>query len=253
MERKIIEADGVELVTFSKGDARHSPVLLVHGFGSTAHVNWVNTGWVETLTGLGRRVITFDHRGHGQSGKLYHPEAYTPEMMAEDARHVLDAYGIEQADVMGYSMGGRIASYLALAHPQRVGKLILGGIGYSLINTLLDPKPIEAALRAPSLDAITDPAGRMFRQFADANGQDRDALAACIVGSRKAFPEERLADIFHPTMVAVGTRDTIAGDGALLASRLPNGLYIPIPNREHNPAVGDKIFKQAVGEFLLPT
>ena len=50
--------------------------MLVHGFASNTQVNWVNTGWVSTLTGAGRRVIALDNRGHGESAKLYDPADY---------------------------------------------------------------------------------------------------------------------------------------------------------------------------------
>ena len=84
---------------------------------------------MRTLTAAGRRVIAFDNRGHGQSEKLYDPELYGAPVMAEDARRLLDHLGIARADVMGYSMGARIAAFLALAHPERVRSVIFAGLG----------------------------------------------------------------------------------------------------------------------------
>src|SRR5215211_6859454 len=88
------------------------PVLLVHGFASNHAVNWVNTLWVTTLTRAGYRVIALDNRGHGQSQKLYRPEDYDSSVMAGDLRRLLDHLGLERADLIGYSMGARIAAHL---------------------------------------------------------------------------------------------------------------------------------------------
>ena len=86
---------------------RGEPILLIHGFASNLRVNWVNPRWVETLAKAGRRVVAFDNRGHGESEKLYDPEAYRLQAMARDAANLLDRLGIARADAMGYSMRGR--------------------------------------------------------------------------------------------------------------------------------------------------
>ena len=97
-------SDGVEIAYEVAGEG--PPILLVHGFASTGRVNWWDTGWVKTLTGAGRMVITFDHRGHGESAKLYDSALYPASEMAEDARRLLDHLGIVQADVMCCSTRG---------------------------------------------------------------------------------------------------------------------------------------------------
>ena len=106
-------SDGVEIAYETAGDG--PPILLVHGFASTGRVNWWDTGWVKTLTEAGRQVITFDNRGHGASQKLYESRLYPATELAEDARRLLDHLGIVQADVMGYSMGARVAAFLMFA------------------------------------------------------------------------------------------------------------------------------------------
>src|SRR5882762_8717655 len=102
----------VDLAFLDEGEGE--PIVLVHGFASNAAVNWVHPGWVATLTKAGRRAIALDNRGHGASAKLYDPAAYHSAIMAEDVRGLLDHLGIPRADVMGYSMGARIAAFLAL-------------------------------------------------------------------------------------------------------------------------------------------
>src|SRR5688572_7403274 len=108
------DSDGVTIAYLDEGEG--APILLIHGFASNIQVNWVMTGWVDTLKRAGFRVIAIDNRGHGTSEKLYDTAVYGAAMMAEDARRLLDHLGIQRADVMGYSMGARIAAFLTLAH-----------------------------------------------------------------------------------------------------------------------------------------
>jgi len=115
------ESDGVSIAYSDEGEGE--PILLIHGFASNVAANWRDAHWLRTLTGARRRVIALDNRGHGHSQKLYDPDLYGAPAMAEDARRLLDHLGISRADVMGYSMGARIAVFLALAHPERVRAL----------------------------------------------------------------------------------------------------------------------------------
>lgn len=234
----------------ARGEDRREPILLIHGFASSHAINWVNPRWVETLTQAGRRVIAFDNRGHGASEKLYAPKAYHSALMAGDALNLLDLLDIARADVMGYSMGARIAAYLALENPARVRSLVLGGLGDHLVNGVGLPFGIAHAMEAPSLADLTDPTERMFRSFADQTKSDRAALAACIRGSRQTLTREEVGRIRCPTLVAIGTKDEIAGDPHGLAAMFPHGEALEIPGRDHNLAVGDKVFKAGVLAFL---
>jgi pimeloyl-ACP methyl ester carboxylesterase len=238
----------VELAYLDEGQG--APIVLVHGFGSSKEVNWVQPGWFATLSGAGRRVIALDNRGHGQSTKLYDPADYHTTKMAADVRALLDHLQIERADVMGYSMGARIVAFLALEHPERVRSMVLGGLGIHLVDGVGLPESIAEALEAPSLDAVTDPQGRMFRAFADQTKSDRRALAACIRGSRQTLTREQAASIRTPALIAVGTKDPIAGSAEELAAIMPRAKALPIPNRDHMLAVGDKVFKAGVLQFL---
>ncbi len=241
--------DGLKLAFFDDGDPSGPPVLLIHGFASTAIANWVNPGWLKTLGEAGYRVIAIDNRGHGSSDKLYDADVYHPWIMAEDAVALLDHLGIPEAHVMGYSMGARVSTFMAIAHPDRVRSLVLGGLGIGMVEGVGDWDPIADALVAPSLDDVTHARGRMFRAFAEQTKSDRQALAACIQGSRDLASREDVARIEAPTLIAVGTKDDIAGSGQELAALMPNAEAIDIPNRDHMLAVGDKIFKAAVLEF----
>ena len=106
-------------------------VLLLHGFGES---RTVFDGLKKHLLTRGWAVMALDLRGHGASEKLYDSALYPAAEMAEDARRLLDHLGIPQADVMGYSMGARIAAFLAVNHPERVTSLVFGGMGTSMVR-----------------------------------------------------------------------------------------------------------------------
>lgn len=232
------------------GADRNAPILLIHGFASTHAVNWVFPLWVKVLTEAGRRVIAFDNRGHGRSEKLYNPADYTLPRLAADARALLDHLRIDRADVMGYSLGARIAAFLAQSAPHRVRSIILGGLGSHLVDGAGLSEGIAAALEAPSAAGLTDPTEKMFRTFAEATKSDLKALAACLRGSRQTLTAAEVGEIGLPALIAIGTKDTIAGDGHKLAALFPAARAVDIPGRDHNLAVGDKVYKQAVLDFL---
>jgi len=238
----------VEIAYLDEGEG--DPIVLIHGFASTATVNWAQPGWVHTLTKAGRLVIALDNRGHGASGKLYDPAAYHTRLMAEDARALLDHLGIAEADVMGYSMGARITAFVAVMHPERVRSAILGGLGIRLVNDVGLPVSIADALDATALADVSDPMGRMFRTFAEQTKSDLRALAACIRGSRQTLAAAEVRQIAAPALVAVGTKDPIAGSAHDLAALLPHGQALDIPGRDHMLSVGDRVFKAGVLEFL---
>jgi pimeloyl-ACP methyl ester carboxylesterase len=246
-------SDGVEIAFIDaspQGRDLNEPILLIHGFASSYRMNWVGPRWVDTLTQAGRRVIAFDNRGHGQSEKLHAPAGYHLDLMMRDAANLLAHLGLERADVMGYSMGARIATFLALGQPRLVRSLVLGGLGDRLVRDGGLPETIADAMEAPSLDSLPDPTQRLFRAFADHTQSDRAALAACVRGSHRSLTLEEAARITQPTLVAVGERDTLAGDPSKLVALLPHAEALMIPGRDHNLAVGDKAFKAGVLDFL---
>ncbi len=252
-ELRRFSSNGVDIAFIDvkpPGRDLNAPILLIHGFASNHRTNWVGPRWVQTLTEAGRRVVAFDNRGHGQSEKLYAPADYRLDWMTQDAANLLGHLEIERADVMGYSMGARIASFLALSQPRLVRSLVLGGLGDRLVRDAGLPEAIAEALEGPSLDSLVDPTERLFRSFAEQTKSDRAALAACVRGSRRNLTSEEAARITQPTLVAVGERDTLAGDPAKLVALLPRAELLAIPGRDHNLAVGDKVFKAGALDFL---
>ncbi len=241
---------GLDTPLGPSGSSAALPVLLVHGFASNIAMNWVAPGWVETLKRAGYRTIAFDNRGHGQSAKLYELGDYGAPLMAEDARRLLDHLGIGRAHVIGYSMGARIAAFLALAHPNRVASLVFGGLGINMVRGMAGTGPIAHALEAPSIDEVTNPTARTFRAFAEQTKSDLKALAACIRSARAPLTAELVGGITCPVLVAVGERDVIGGSPEDLAMLIPGARAFVIPGREHMKSVGDKVFKAEVISFL---
>jgi pimeloyl-ACP methyl ester carboxylesterase len=241
-------SDGVDIAFLDGGEGE--PILLIHGFASNHVVNWGATGWIDTLKRDGRRVVAMDVRGHGGSAKLRDPDAYPLALLADDAARLLDHLGIARADVMGYSMGARITVALALGHQDRMRSMILGGMGYAMVEGMKGEDEIVAALEAPSLADVTGGAGRAYRKFADQTGSDTMALAACMRRARQTFTPEQLATIRIPTLVAIGDRDSVAGSAEGLARLIPGAEVFIIPNRDHMLATGDRHYKDAVLDFL---
>jgi pimeloyl-ACP methyl ester carboxylesterase len=248
MRMESFDSDGARIAYIDEG--KGEPILLIHGFASNVVTNWVNPGWVSTLTQAGRRVIAYDNRGHGGSEKLYDPNAYGAPSMAEDGRRLLDHLGIERADVMGYSMGARIAAFLVMTHQQRVRSVVFAGLGINMVRGMVGTGPIAKALEAPRIEDVTNDTARSFRAFAESTGSDLKALAACMRGPREKVTADQLAAITVPALVAVGSEDVIAGSGAELASLIPGAQFLDIPGRDHMKAVGDVRFKQGVLDFL---
>lgn len=229
---------------------RRAPILLIHGFASTQAINWRDTHWIKALTEDGRRVIALDNRGHGFSQKLYQPTDYALGSMAGDATNLLNHLGIGCADIMGYSMGARIAITIALNHTERLNRLILGGIGRNLLRDPVLPNGLAEAMEADSVENISSPMLQIFRRFAQITGGDLMALAACARGFRTAIDPKRFIEINAPVLICVGTKDDVAGDPHVFEDLFNNITIVDIPDRDHNRTVGDHLYRQAVLDFL---
>ena len=232
------QSDGLTLAyeVFGEGP----PVLCIHGFASSGKVNWIDTGWVETLTGGGYQAIT--HRQSRPWRNRTSPmirSSIIRRTWRGDAVGLLDHLGIEQAAVLGYSMGARIAAFMAFQDAERVACAIFGGMGMNLINGLSDGNDIIAGLTAPTLAELTHPTARQFRIFADHTKADRQALAACMETSRQPMARADVRRIEVPVLVAVGEADEMAGQPEALAELLPQGEAFVIPKRDHMRATGD--------------
>jgi pimeloyl-ACP methyl ester carboxylesterase len=227
-------------------------ILLLHGFTSNRGEGWRRTGWYGAFERRRMRVIALDQRGHGESAKLYDPEAYAREKLAADALALLDHLEVGRADVFGYSMGTRTALAATIAAPERVSNLILGGIG----GKLLTPSPAGAgnpmaeALLTEDPESITQPMLKSFRQFADEQGEDRKALAAFVQATNPPLDIEAMRGLPMPVLVVAGQRDEGAGDPEDLARIFPHGHGVTVVGCDHFSAIPHALTKAAVFDFL---
>src|SRR5437588_3395499 len=158
--------DGVKLAYEDQGSG--PATLLLHGFAADTTGNWERPGVIGSLLAAGRRVITLDARGHGQSEKPHDPAAYEDDAMAKDASALLDHLGIEEVDVVGYSMSAATTARLVQTET-RVRRAVLGGAGAAMAQrTSEEMAEIADALEAddPRAPGVS-PRARGFRQFAD--------------------------------------------------------------------------------------
>ena len=242
------QSEGFDLAYEVYGEGR--PVVAVHGFASNGAVNWVATGWIETLTGAGYQVITLDNRGHGASEKLYDAAVYGAEDMARDVANLIDHLGHGTVALIGYSMGARISAFVCIQNPEKVACAIFGGLGANMPTPTLDAPEIIDGLNAAALSEVTHPSARQFRIFAEHTKSDLKALAACMAGSRTRVPVEAIERIPMPVLVATGSEDDVSGPAQPLADLLPQGEALTIARRDHMRATGDPQFKRGALEFL---
>jgi pimeloyl-ACP methyl ester carboxylesterase len=120
---KSFNSNGVQIRYVEQGAGE--PVLLIHGYTRSIETNWIETGVFQDLA-KDHRVIAFDLRGHGKSGKPTDPAAYGSDMV-QDAIRILDHLGIRRAHVVGYSLGATITAKLLTTNPDRFLTATLGG------------------------------------------------------------------------------------------------------------------------------
>ena len=250
---KSFSADGLTITYDDIVGSGADTVVLVHGFATSAEENWRRLGWYGAFERRGARVVALDLRGHGRSEKPHDAPAYDIAAMASDIVALMDHLDIGRADVLGYSLGARLAAMAAGAHPDRVANLILGGVG----ARLLEPREAELgamtmaqAMRAPDPATITDATLRGFRQFAENQGEDRLALAACSEGLAASAAGMDFGAIRAPTLIVAGDRDELAGSPDDLAAVIVGAKAVTLPGCDHFGAIPHALFKAAVFDFL---
>lgn len=200
------------------------PVLLVHGFTTSARRTWREPGWIDLLHDAGRTVIAPDLLGHGDAPKPHDVEAYS-QVEQLVAAELPD----EPVDAVGYSAGARILLALASEDPTRFHRLVIGGLGGSLFRKR-EGNPILDALQGRGDEE--DMVGMHFKSLAESDGNDPQALAAFIQREQPRLDREHVTKITCPTLVIIGDKD-FAGPGDVLAEALPNGSLIELRNVDH--------------------
>ena len=122
---RLIETNGVALAVDDRGDG--DPIVLLHGFPELAH-SWRHQ--VPALFDAGYRVISFDQRGYGQSGKPDNVKAYGLDNLVGDVVGILDRLGIDTATVVGHDWGSIVAWTCAVTHPDRFDRVVSLNVPY---------------------------------------------------------------------------------------------------------------------------
>lgn len=243
-------------------DAGLRPVLLLHGFSSSGKLNWEDTGWVGALLEAGRRVITVDLPGHGRSGAPEDRDSYSPSRIRADllqtafdagVRPLQDGDPSSGLDIVGYSLGSRLAWEFASTQPEIVHRLVLGGPNISdplaefdltaAQDYLTDGTPIADGSTAQLLKmALLLPTNNIF------------ALLT-LVEAIKAEPYDPAEAVPHvPMLLVAGDQDERIGSLPKLAelANSTGGMaeQLVLPGRNHTNAVTSRAFKQAAIAFL---
>ncbi|MGA9795311.1 MAG: alpha/beta fold hydrolase [Rhizomicrobium sp.] len=242
------EHDGLMLAYDDIGGG--APIVLVHGFASNRAENWRRVGWYGAIERKRMRLLALDQRGHGESAKPHDAQMYANAALCGDIIALMDLAHADRAHLLGYSMGARVALATALAHPERVNHLVIGGIGDKLFDPPRQSQMLADAMLAGDAQSIGEPLLRSFRQFADEQGEDRQALAACATGLDFRFTPAMLADLQVPTLVVAGAHDALAGDPQGLADAIPGARAISLPGCDHFSAIPHALFKAGVFDFL---
>jgi pimeloyl-ACP methyl ester carboxylesterase len=238
---RLTARDGAALHVLTIGEGR--PLLLIHGFVSSARVNWFDYGTAALLSEGGFSVIAPDLRGHGNSAS---DTAYPPDILRQDMADVLDHFGITDFDCCGYSLGARTAVRLALMG-RRPARLVIAGMGLSGLINSLDRRDwfLEAiANRAAPRSA----AEARVAQFMRTMGMD-GAVAGHVLMSQVESSLEDLHSLACPSLVLSGRDDDDNGSAAELAQALPDARLALIPGN-HMSAITSPAFGRSILAFL---
>ena len=241
--------DGLRIATYAFGEMDVATVVAVHGFASSGLLNWHASGWVRDLTRAGYRVIAIDQRGHGASDKPHDPASYTMDLLVADLTAVLDTYMIDETALVGYSLGARVSWHAALELPDRVTRVVLGGIpdGDPLTRFQID----EARAHIASGDQVTDRlTGAYLSMAGGIQGNDLSALVSLVEGMRGG-PQPMASNAPpQPVLFATGSEDAILEKSRALAALVPDSKFFEIPGRNHFNAPTSRAFRDAALEFL---
>lgn len=238
--------DGQEIAWREMGEGR--PVVLIHGFFSTAFVNWVRYGHAARIAAEGFRVIMPDLRGHGDSAKPHDPAAYPKDALADDGFALIAHLGLTDYDLGGYSLGGRTTMRM-LARGATPGKAIVGGMGLDGI--------VHTGGRGGHFRKILTGLGSfergspewMAEAFLKTVGGDPVALLNVL----ETFADTPLETVKHlsiPTLIVSGADDNDNGSAEALAQALPDGVHEVVPGN-HMSAVTHKALGEAMARFLV--
>ncbi len=237
--------DGTQLTWHEMGEGR--PVVLIHGYFSTAFVNWIRYGHAEKVAERGFRVIMPDLRGHGQSARPHDAASYPPDVLMRDGLALVARLGLSDYDLGGYSLGGRTTVRM-LANGATPRRVVISGMG---LRGLTDTEGRGGYFRRVLTNLGSFERGTpewLTEAFLKTTGGDAEALLR-ILDTFVDTPREDVAAIAQPTLVLSGVEDEDNGPAGELADLLPAGTLVEIPGN-HMSAVTRPELGRAIAEFL---
>jgi pimeloyl-ACP methyl ester carboxylesterase len=239
--------DGVRLAYRETGAGR--PVVLLHGlFGTGALL--AGAGLVRELAARGHRVILPDLRGHGDSGRPHDPACYPADVLADDGLALISHLGLDDYDLGGYSLGGRLVLRL-LARGARPVRAFVGGQGLDALDQETDRTPAYRRLLDALISGVTFAPGSQEAQFASwiaETGADARAVRY-VLDTFGATPAAALREVPVPTLIVVGAGDSRSATAGDLAALLPNARLSLVPG-DHLTALEAPELLTAVLDFL---
>lgn len=241
--RRYPSRDGLQLAYRELGAGR--PLLLLHGF-ITDWTLWTDFGPAKALADQGFRVILPDMRGHGASPKPREP--YPPDVLADDGLALIEWLGLDDYDLGGYSLGGRIALRL-LARGARPGRAIVAGQGFEActrIRSTQNRRTLTALVDGTPLEPGS-PEAEQAGWIKQASGDPRALLN--VLDAQVPTLESALPLITTPVLVVVGDQDHDQASADTLAAALPDARFARVPGN-HFTAIAGPEFAAAVTDFL---
>ncbi|MDQ1576911.1 MAG: hypothetical protein QOH55_2061 [Microbacteriaceae bacterium] len=247
--RAVVSPDGLRIATYEFGDPAAPTVIAVHGFASSALLNWHAAGWTRDLTRAGFHVIAIDQRGHGHSDKPHDSGAYSMEALVGDVLAVIDTYLVTDAAYLGYSLGARVGWQASFDLPHLVSRAVLGGIpdGDPLTRFQVDQAKAFLTDGTPVEDTLT---ATYLTMAAGIPGNDLTALVSLVEGMRGGVQPGAHNAPTQPVLLATGSDDSILPASRALADLAPNASFLEIPDRAHFNAPTSRIFRDAAVQFL---
>jgi pimeloyl-ACP methyl ester carboxylesterase len=243
-------------------DAGLRPVLLLHGFSSSAKLNWEDTGWIAALTQAGRRVITVDLPGHGRSGAPEDRDSYSPSRIRADLLQIASDAGARPLragdaasglDVIGYSLGARLAWEFGATQHELIHRLVLGGP--NVADPLADFDLVAAQRYLADGTPITDESTAGLLKMAQLLPSNNIFALLSLVEAIKDEPFDPAEAVPPmPMLLVAGEQDERAASmpelaklGAKAGSMVEQ---LVLPGRNHTNAVTSRAFKQGAISFL---
>ncbi|MFC0433885.1 alpha/beta fold hydrolase [Kutzneria buriramensis] len=237
--------DGLELAYRELGEGR--PVVLLHGVMGLGS-QWIDQGPARAIAERGYRVILPDLRGHGDSARPHDPACYPPDVLAEDGLALIEHLGLDDYDLGGYSLGGRVVLRM-LVRGARPRRAIIAGQGLDALDAATGRTGgIRATLTAIAEGGELDGGQRRTAYWLEQLGGDPLALRN-VPDTHVATPIEDLAAIDVPTLVIFGADDRERASADKLAEALPNGRYLSLAG-DHWGAWTNPEFGAAILDFL---